>query len=579
MRLTIGKKLTIISSLLLLIPTIVLGSFTYMFVKVQLDEKGEIILKNGVRQAMQLIEAKKLEVERGTLTLEEAQEEVRVTLLGVKDADNKRPISKNIDLGAHGYFIAYTGDGVEAMHPSLEGQNVWEVEDKSGNGFKLVQNQIKQAKNGGGFLHYGWTLPNSEKVGLKMAYQEYDADWDWVVSASAYELDFNDAANQILYMILAVLGISALIGGIVIYFFARHIAKPIRAISGNLLEMANNDLTGEPIEISNKDEIGTLAEAYNKLLKNLYNLVQTMQSSSSTVTSLSGSLVDITDQSTSSINEVARTVEEIARGASDQANNTETGSTKALLLGETIEKEQMFMGNLNRASQRVSGAVSEGLIVIEGLARISEESGRETKKVQEGIFKTNESANRIGEASNVIASIAQQTNLLALNAAIEAARAGDAGRGFAVVAEEIRKLAEQSTTSTKTIDIIVKELQKNSSESVDVMAKVSTILAQQTQGVSESKDKYLTISEAMKDAVKAVDQLNISSAEMDKMKNEIQDTLQNLAAIAEENSASTEEVSAAMEEQTATIEEISNASARLSELAQNLQAVIAKFKL
>jgi methyl-accepting chemotaxis protein len=579
MRLTIGKKLTIISSLLLLIPIIVLGSFTYMFVKVQLDEKGEIILKNGVRQAMQLIEAKKLEVERGTLTLEEAQEEVRVMLLGVKDAENKRPISKNIDLGANGYFIAYTGDGVEAMHPSLEGKDVWEVEDKSGNGFKLVQNQITQAKNGGGFLHYGWTLPNSEKVGTKMAYQEYDADWDWVVSASAYEIDFNDAANQILYMILAVLGISTLIGGAIIYLFARHIAKPIRAISGNLLEMANNDLTGEPIEISNKDEIGTLAEAYNKLLKNLYTLVQTMQSSSSTVTSLSGSLVDITDQSTSSINEVARTVEEIARGASDQANNTELGSTKALLLGETIEKEQKFMGNLNKASERVSEAVSEGLVVIEGLAKISEESGKETKKVQEGIFKTNESANRIGEASNVIASIAQQTNLLALNAAIEAARAGDAGRGFAVVAEEIRKLAEQSTTSTKTIDIIVKELQKNSSESVDVMAKVSTILEQQTQGVSESKDKYLTISEAMKDAVKAVDQLNISSAEMDKMKNEIQDTLQNLAAIAEENSASTEEVSAAMEEQTATIEEISNASARLSELAQNLQAVITKFKL
>lgn len=579
MKLTIGKKLTIISSLLLLIPTIVLGSITYMFAKTQLDEKGEITLKNGVRQAMQLIEAKKLEVERGTLTLEEAQEEVRVTLLGVKDAENKRPISKNIDLGAHGYFIAYTGDGVEAMHPSLEGQNVWEVEDKSGNGFKLVQNQIAQAKNGGGFLHYGWTLPNSEKLGTKIAYQEYDPDWDWVVSASAYEIDFNESVNQILYMILAVLGISALIGAVAIYFFSGHIAKPIRTISGNLLEMANNNLTGEPIEISNKDEIGTLAEAYNKLLKNLYNLIQTMQSSSSTVTSLSGSLVDITDQSTSSINEVARTVEEIARGASDQANNTELGSTKALLLGETIEKEQKFMDNLNKASERVSGAVSEGLVVIEGLAKISEESGRETKKVQEGILKTNESANRIGEASNVIASIAQQTNLLALNAAIEAARAGDAGRGFAVVAEEIRKLAEQSTTSTKTIDIIVKELQKNSSESVDVMAKVSTILAQQTQGVSESKDKYLTISEAMKDAVKAVDQLNISSAEMDKMKNEIQDTLQNLAAIAEENSASTEEVSAAMEEQTATIEEISNASARLSELAQNLQAVITKFKL
>src|SRR5690554_4964952 len=111
MKLTIRKKLILISSTLLILPILVLGSISYLNAKSQLDDKGETILKNGVRQAMQLIESKKTEVERGKITLEKAQEEVRMILLGEKDADGKRPISKNIDLGENGYFIAYTGEG------------------------------------------------------------------------------------------------------------------------------------------------------------------------------------------------------------------------------------------------------------------------------------------------------------------------------------------------------------------------------------------------------------------------------------------------------------------------------------
>ena len=181
MKLTIRKKLILISSALLILPILVLGSISYLNAKSQLDDKGETILKNGVRQAMQLIESKKTEVERGKITLEKAQEEVRVILLGEKDADGKRPISKNIDLGENGYFIAYTGEGVEAMHPSLEGVDVWDVEDKGGNGQKFVQEQIAVAKAGGGFVDYDWTLPASEKIGTKISYQEYDPDWNWVV--------------------------------------------------------------------------------------------------------------------------------------------------------------------------------------------------------------------------------------------------------------------------------------------------------------------------------------------------------------------------------------------------------------
>ena len=237
------------------------------------------------------------------------------------------------------------------------------------------------------------------------------------------------------------------------------------------------------------------------------------------------------------------------------------------------------MGNLNRASSKVAEVVNEGLLDMNKLSKITEESNGATKEIYEVILKTNESSNRIGQASSVIASIADQTNLLALNAAIEAARAGDAGRGFAVVADEIRKLAEQSSQSTKAIDEIVGELQKNAKDAVKTMERVSTISKEQTSGVIQSKDKYILIAQAMKDAQIALEQLNASGEEMRKMKDEILTTLQNLSAIAQENSAATEQTTASMEEQTASMEEISSSSEDLSNLAQDLQSIILKFNV
>ena len=172
--------------------------------------------------------------------------------------------------------------------------------------------------------------------------------------------------------------------------------------------------------------------------------------------------------------------------------------------------------------------IEDGLKEINNLASITEESNIAAKEIYDVILKTDASSNKIGQASNVISSIAEQTNLLALNAAIEAARAGEAGKGFAVVAEEIRKLAEQSSSSTMDIDKIVNDLQTNSQNAVTTMERISEVTKEQTNSVMQNKDKYMLISEAMKESAAVIEQLNLSSEEMDKMKNEILDTLGNL---------------------------------------------------
>jgi len=211
------------------------------------------------------------------------------------------------------------------------------------------------------------------------------------------------------------------------------------------------------------------------------------------------------------------------------------------------------------------------------LLQITEECSNETKEIYKVIQLTNESSLRIGEASNVIDSIAEETNLLALNAAIEAARAGEAGKGFAVVAEEIRKLAEQSANSAKVIEDIVLELHNNSMNAVNSVERVASIVEEQNISVKNSKEEFVLTDTAMKVVIRTAEQLRISGEEMDKMKNQILDSLQNLSAIAEENSASSEETSSSMEVQTESMNDIANASEELAILAQSLQRIIKRF--
>jgi methyl-accepting chemotaxis protein len=387
--------------------------------------------------------------------------------------------------------------------------------------------------------------------------------------------------NLMVYTTLILLGVTALFGLAVALYFAYRISKPIVIATQHAKEIASFNISHNiPNEYTlQRDEVGQLTSSLQATLQNLREIIREISSSSENVAATSEELTASSQQSSMAAEEVSKTVEEIANGASDQATNTQQGAEQAVMLGRTIEKDQAFMNVLNQATGKVTQVVDEGLKEFDLLTTIAKESKVVTVEVYNSIKTTNNSAQRIGEASHVIAGIADQTNLLALNAAIEAARAGEAGKGFAVVANEIRKLAEQSMKSTKSIDQVVSDLQKNSIDAVQTMEKMVSISDEQQKSINHSKEQYLAISETMKEAIEAVEQLNVSGKEMEQMKDEIIDTLQNLSAIAEQNSASTQEVSAAMEEQAASMEEIATASDGLSQLAESLKIIIAKFKV
>lgn len=373
--------------------------------------------------------------------------------------------------------------------------------------------------------------------------------------------------------------INILVINIIVVFFLQHmVIKPLKNYIDILGRISEGDLNIQ-LPKQRNDEFGDLSYATNKTIERLNDLIHQIQSSAKTTDHTTSELHDDLEQVRITSVNISKAVESIAQGAVDQAKNTEDGAQEVSKLGETIEQNKTYLSRLNASSEKVNNHVQKGLVSIDNLTNTNEENMKAIHEVNSIITKTNESAKSISEASNVIANIADQTNLLALNAAIEAARAGEMGRGFAVVAEEIRKLAEQSTDSTKEIEGIVNGLQTNSNDVVKMMNEVYAIANKQSTMVTTSREKFQDISEAIKETEKAINDLNLSEEQIDQMKDVLIDTLHNLTAIAQENSASTEEVTASLQEQMNGIEKVTKYGANISASASNLTEQVDVFNV
>jgi len=398
------------------------------------------------------------------------------------------------------------------------------------------------------------------------------------------EVDQNEAFSaikQLAMIVLATVILSMIVAAVFIFFISRSISKPLSLVVNFVKELAHynigNDISTKYTQ--RKDEIGQLASAMHFVGQNLREMVRQLKETSELLAASSEELTATSTASGLASEEVARAISEISEGASDQAINTVSGNEKLEELGEMIEKEELRIHDLMQSSKKISGLVQAGLETVERLTVKTEESSKATNEVYQSIIKTNDSSNRISDASNLIKEIAEQTNLLALNAAIEAARAGEAGKGFAVVADEIRKLAIQSTKSTVQIDEMVETLLTDAHIAVKTMSHVEKILDEQITYVSDAKSSYTEIALAMIQSEQAVSIISEESIKVKQHKDDVSHTIQSLAAVAQENAAATEQASNSVQEQTQMLEEITNASEGLSTLANELQLLISKFSV
>lgn len=323
------------------------------------------------------------------------------------------------------------------------------------------------------------------------------------------------------------------------------------------------------------DTIRTVANAESRVREIIAEAISTSEQ----VLATSEELSSTSEQNARVTEDVAKTVEEIAQGATDQAQDTTAGADAMNTMGDYLAQADSLLEQLSVKSKEIETLKDEGLELVTKLVTATEENKAAAGTIYDGITGTNESAQRIEQASVMIQSIADQTNLLALNAAIEAARAGDAGRGFAVVAEEIRKLAEDSNKFTDEIRKIVVNLIDNSQSAVNTVDEVAKIVQVQSEYVDGTNTKFSEIAKALDESSSIVNQIHDSSKVVDQQKNNMVSILSNLSALSEEYAASAEQTSAAVEQQTASMHEIASSSEYLASIAEKMSSITSKFEV
>ncbi len=570
-------KLILFSMLFLLIPSIFIGLNSYIVAKNQLDEQGENILVNYVNSTMQLINLKNEEVTLGKITLEDAQEQVKEYMLGKKQADGTRPISDNMKFGENGYLIAYGTDGLEIAHPSLEGQNVWDYEDKDGN--KFVQSVIKKAQAGGGFVYYDWTLPNSEQISEKIAYSELDEHWGWVIVASAYMMEFNQGADAILMRLILSLVVASILGIIIIFLFAQNLVKPIVLITEGMKSLSQGNLSMHRHKIKADGEIKVLDETYNFMVQELRTLVEMIHETADLAGGNAKKISVLSDNTAKVFHDMAAGIEDIANSTSSQAEDTTRTAENTESLSKQINEITDEIEQMNLIFKQTQDIVSDALITVQRLVESNKVTKSSSEIANDKVRQINESTNHIVIITNVIQGIAEQTNLLALNASIEAARAGEQGKGFSVVAEEVRKLSEESNKSVSEIRTLIQQIKSQTEATVKEVHSVGETIEIQDSIVSETSDTFKHIYENVALVLSKLETVTSNIEHINLNKNKIMDNITNLSAISEENASSTQELSASIEEVASSTEDFANHVANLNEAFEVLKNQINKFQL
>lgn len=385
--------------------------------------------------------------------------------------------------------------------------------------------------------------------------------------------------NMMTIVIAGVIGILVL--ATVLFISSNYAIRIINRLKEYMHYMAEGDFSVSiPEELLNrKDEFGDISQSVSIMQNSVRDIIRDVLDKSQLVAAHSEELTATTYESTKVADEISKAIENIAAGASEQAKDTEQGFDATIELGDAVVNNTNRMEALNQLVEKVNTLKDEGLELVKDLVAKAEISNKSSKEIKEVINTTNNSAEQISVASEMIKSIAEQTNLLALNAAIEAARAGDAGRGFAVVADEIRKLAEQSNKFTGEISSIISGLIEQSAIAVEAVEELEDAINTQNISVDMTSNKFDGIADSIEEMKESINIVAEAGKEMVAKKEYIAEIMENLSSVSQEYAAVSEEASASVEEQTASMIEIANASEELSNIAEELNTQVEKFKI
>ncbi|MCL1697870.1 methyl-accepting chemotaxis protein [Lysinibacillus sp. BPa_S21] len=377
-------------------------------------------------------------------------------------------------------------------------------------------------------------------------------------------------------IVIAVIGILILL--ILLYIIIDRLLKPLNKVVNAANQVANGELVNVDLEIT-KDEIGNLSKSINTMVSNLQHIILNIRNTSDNVSSAANQLTVNAAETYNSATNIAQDMGQITQNA--EASMVMTEETAAAM-EETATGIQQIADSANTAAESsisASQASERGNHVVQQVIAQMELINDSVEQIGTTINGLHINTKKISDIVNLITAIADQTNLLALNAAIEAARAGEHGKGFAVVADEVRRLAEQSSQSATEIYNLISTIQADSNASINVMEKGKEDVKAGMEFTNEVGEIFKEILTSSEEVASQIREISAASQQISASSEEVAASVNNIKQSAEQSSEFSANVSNATQEQLTTMQEVKEASSSLGNTAEELQGLVAKFKL
>ena len=551
-------------------------------VRQTLTEDVERELKIETETAVSIIKQVYDRQQKGELTEEQAKKMAADLVRDLRYDDGK------------GYFWVDNYDGVNVvlLGRDTEGKSRIGLTDPTGKQF--IKEMIENGrKSGGGYTDLMFAKPNETTPLPKRNYTVAFEPYKWVLGTGVW-IDYIDARiaeeqaaadeafkSTLINTLLVNIILLVLFSGIGL-MAAKSIVGPLHVVTERLGVMATGDLRENNAleEVFHRtDEIGEMSRALHKLQSQVSNMMQQIVESSQQVAASCQQLTNSSEQSAEVSGSVADSIVNVAGACSEQFTEVENASTNIESLSESMER---FKKTIEHAGQVVADAKNQangGEQAVTGAVRQMELIEHSVSQSAQVIEELGNESDKIGAIVDAISQIAEQTNLLALNAAIEAARAGEHGRGFAVVADEVRKLAEQSSSSAGEISSLIGSIQDKARNAVAVMQDGVAQVQNGVGAVNGAGSSFKDIAEMVEQVAGETTEMEHTVAGLAKNASTIAEAINKISEMSRNVASEAETVSAATEQQTATMNEIASASRRLTEMAEGMEASVKQFKI
>ena len=477
---------------------------------------------------------------------------------------------KNIGLLNTGYVILVNKDGkilVDNDKNTNVQDNVTSLE---------CWNTIKNLSED----QYDTTFSFDEKINGESVHivTSKDAVTGWTLMGFISESETQAVVNKIAQTTIELAIIALIIGIVIALIITRAVTKELKTLNNAMNMMANGKLTYR-INVKSKNELGQAEANYNVMADQISSLIKGVEEKSGVLITASQKISNVSESTTETVNQVSEAIQSVSIGASGQAESTQKATSEVELLASKLHETKAYVSDINDMSVETKQLSDQGLTIVDDLIEKGEKSKDNSRFSKNVVDEMIESINKINFISDAITEITEQTNLLSLNASIEAARAGESGRGFAVVADEIRKLAEQSQSSTDEIKQIVKEISAKSVVAEKTMDESVDIIDEQNKSINDAKELFGHISDAVNALKEGLDNIASLNDQMDASRENVVKSMEDVASVSTETAAASEEVSASAEEVNATMHTLNQFTVELDEIATHLTEAINRFEL